>query len=794
MGNGGLGNGHRRELPALCLLAGLLVLGTAAVYPGVFLRGEIAGPADLLYGVAVWSPVAPEGWEGNPHALMLDIYAFFAQTYHNVAEAFHRGEWPLWNPLQFCGMPVLANFQSSVFYPPRLLLLLFGLPAAMTLFVLLKIWLCGLTAYACGRGLGLPLRGAVFLGLAWAFCGYNLIWANWPLTDVAAWFPVLFLGVEWTLCGRYRRGVAAGAAGAAMMLLAGHPETMFAFSIGMGAYFAARLLMNALRGGPVLGPVLACAALWTAALVLCAAQLAPFLEYLVNSATFFERQTREAFHAYPVRSLAAFFVPKFLGTMRDDNYWGTQNAILDSMLHLAAPVLLLACWTALRGGRLPGPDGGRDPLWTARIRGLIAGTALCLMLAFDFYSLLWVHRLPVFSSTIRAYHAVFPIFALTLAGACGFSRWTEGQRGWRDLLALSPVILAGLALTIGVYQFHAPVLRAEGNAGFVARHMLFSAGLAAAALAALALQCRPSTARTAPAAIILATFAGLLWGQWGMNPTARREDFFPRTELTDYLRAKGLPFRTGLSEGGVPSGMLNIYGIQDMLGYDGIYPARFWRTTHALGTDVWDVFEPAMAVQCYLNDSRYPPIIPEQAFARLEREARFGNIDVMRNPRALPHARLVGGVEIVPSPEQTFERLKEPAFNPGRTVILEWAPEGGAPAPFPDIPGSVTVTEYGSNRVRLETDARAEAMLVLADAHFPGWVARVNGVPAEIIPAYHCFRAVKVPAGKSGVVFEYRPKSLRLGLAVSAAALLLGACWAVWELRRRRRVAYPPRS
>ncbi|NLF58653.1 MAG: YfhO family protein, partial [Candidatus Hydrogenedens sp.] len=140
-----------------------------------------------------------------------------------------------------------------------------------------------------------------------------------------------------------------------------------------------------------------------------------------------------------------------------------------------------------------------------------------------------------------------------------------------------------------------------------------------------------------------------------------------------------------------------------------------------------------------------------------------------------------------PPAEAAFERLKDPSFNPADTVILEWAPAGGAPAPFPEIPGTVTVTDYGCNHVRLEADARAEAMLVLADAYFPGWEARVNGERAEVIPAYHCFRAVKVPAGKSGVVFEYRPKSLRFGLAVSAAALLLCGAWALRELRRRRR-------
>lgn len=783
----------RREAGMVLLVAALMVLGTAVVYPGIFLRGEIAGPSDVLCNLRPWEAYAPEGWNGNPYHIMLDIYAFFSQTYHNVREGFQRGEWPLWNPYQMAGMPVLANYQASVFYPPRMLLLALDLPVAMTVFVLLKIWLCGLTAYLGGRGLALSRRGSLFLAVAWGFAEYNLIWANWPLTDVAAWFPILILGVEWALQGRYRRGIAAGAFAGAMMLLAGHPETVFTFGVGTGLYFAVRLLFQALRRGPVVRPVLVCGGLWVIAAGVCAAQLFPFAEYLLNSATFYARHDMEHMVSYPLRSLVAVFVPRFLGAEYLKNYWGLVNANLDTMLHPGAAVLLLSGWAFARAARRPsaGADGDAAPdLWPVRLLALFFSGFICMGLAFCIPSLDWVHRLPVFGATLRGYYVAFPLFALALAAAHGLDRWTAERRRFTDLLVPLAVTAAGFSVVAGVYAFFRTVLVMQGVSGHVVLHIAVSLGLFLAVAAALSLQCFRPMPRTVAALVTLLTAANLIYGQWGLNPTSRREDFFPRTNLTDHLRAKGQPCRIGVNEGGLPSGIMNVYNIQDWLGYDGLYPGRVWKVQRGLKVDIWEAFEPAASIQYYLNDSRYPPIMPKDALARLELEAEVDGVQVMRNPRALPHARLVPRAEVVPDPDAAIKRMKAPPFNPAEVVFLEAAPADGVPPAVEGAPGAVKVLDYGCQRVRLEADARAASMLVLADAWYPGWKATVNGTPAEILPAYHCFRAVKVPAGTSEIVFEYKPWTLPAGLAVSAASLLgIGAFAALSLLRARRRAS-----
>ena len=88
-------------------------------------------------------------------------------------------------------------------------------------------------------------------------------------------------------------------------------------------------------------------------------------------------------------------------------------------------------------------------------------------------------------------------------------------------------------------------------------------------------------------------------------------------------------------------------------------------------------------------------------------------------------------------------------------------------------------------RVLVEVDAASTCALVLADAYYPGWKVTINGKAGEIFPAYYAFRGVLVPPGRHTVEFTYFPLSFRLGLAISTAALLLGAHLALRDLRAR---------
>jgi len=98
--------------------------------------------------------------------------------------------------------------------------------------------------------------------------------------------------------------------------------------------------------------------------------------------------------------------------------------------------------------------------------------------------------------------------------------------------------------------------------------------------------------------------------------------------------------------------------------------------------------------------------------------------------------------------------------------------------------GGTVLRAHTPNHIVIETESDATATLVLADAHYPGWRATVDGKNTDISPANGFFRSVVVPAGSHEVVFDYQPMSWRWGLWISAVTLLLWA-WG-WQLTRRR--------
>jgi uncharacterized membrane protein YfhO len=73
-------------------------------------------------------------------------------------------------------------------------------------------------------------------------------------------------------------------------------------------------------------------------------------------------------------------------------------------------------------------------------------------------------------------------------------------------------------------------------------------------------------------------------------------------------------------------------------------------------------------------------------------------------------------------------------------------------------------------------------MVILTDAWYPGWRARVDGRPARIHEAYAAVRGVVVEGGAHRVEFVYRPGSVMAGGALTALGCLLAAVCA----RRRK--------
>ena len=178
--------------------------------------------------------------------------------------------------------------------------------------------------------------------------------------------------------------------------------------------------------------------------------------------------------------------------------------------------------------------------------------------------------------------------------------------------------------------------------------------------------------------------------------------------------------------------------------------------------------------------------LSEEESKELERAARWRLVgrtareEVYENARALPRAWLAPEARALDE-EATLKVIRTgrlpggAAWEPQRTALVESDP-GAASAPAARE-GSAEVLRHEPNRVDVRTKADGASVLVLAENHYPGWRAYLDGRPVGVLRVNYNQRGVRVPAGEHEVLFVYRPKSVIVGAAVSLLAALGLLLW-----------------
>lgn len=173
-----------------------------------------------------------------------------------------------------------------------------------------------------------------------------------------------------------------------------------------------------------------------------------------------------------------------------------------------------------------------------------------------------------------------------------------------------------------------------------------------------------------------------------------------------------------------------------------------------------------------------PPDTKSQAsHYRLVSESGRQHARIYENTRSLGRAYLVFNSLIAKDDVEALNTVSADSFDGLSTVILESGQKQPDLAPLVSAEQAIAVPLRVNepNRIEMEIDSPADAILVLTDTYFPGWIARVDGKTAEIGPANYLFRGVAVPKGKHQVAFVYQPKSFLLGSMLWLIGVLIAA-------------------
>jgi hypothetical protein len=160
------------------------------------------------------------------------------------------------------------------------------------------------------------------------------------------------------------------------------------------------------------------------------------------------------------------------------------------------------------------------------------------------------------------------------------------------------------------------------------------------------------------------------------------------------------------------------------------------------------------------------------------------------DPGALPRAYLARP-RCLGSDEAVMKGLGAGNFDLSREVLLPCTPSSEPPASTAGPRGRAQMMRYRPEELLVSVTSDQPAALVVGDAFYAGWTARVDGNEQPLLPANYGGRAVLVSEGSHQVELRFRAPHFRLAAWTSLLGALAGLLAIVAEgvMRRRRPVS-----
>jgi hypothetical protein len=671
-------------------------------------------------------------------------------------ECFWRGELPLWNPLNNCGVPFLAQWNTMVLYPGSLFYLLLPLSWSLAVFCLLHQFWAGLGMFYLARRWTGNGWAAGVAGLLFAFNGMTLNSLMWPAhVATLGWTPWVVLAVE----RAWREGsgwlVGAVLAGT-LQLLAGSPEMAGFTWMILGGLFLGQLLLP--------GNQTASRARMTGRLILLmgliggltAVQWAPFLDLVWHS----ERGAgySDGTWSMPGLGWANFLVPMFRGGITAAGVFYPYGQAWTSSYYLSMAGLVLAGVALWRV---------RNP----RVGLLAMLTAAGILLAEGDQGLVYAaikQALPAIGS-LR-----FPVKFVTLAVCCvpllaayGF-QWLLARPDPPSNLRLSTVVIMGLGVCLGL----GVVVAIAYELGIVAT---LAVGCRARAMSAV-------RTKALSAALLALIWADLMTHMPRQNPTIPRAAYEPGLVTLVPQPVHGQS-RAMVS----PRAFAAILMIMKPKPLDDFLGKRF-----GLFTDC-NLLEGIAKV-----DGFFPLNLREtEQVCRLFRIPGQGSLEGLSDFLGISHITAPGtlidwsvrtnSLPLITAGQQPeyldgkalLRALMSPGFNPRQQAYLVPEAKGRiqsrATAAARVYPGLCT-----AHRVQAEVESPTRTLVVIAQAYYHPWHAYLDGHPIPLWRANHAFQAVESPPGRHRLELVYEDAVFRMGMMLTVITAVGMMGWQVF--------------
>ncbi len=677
-----------------------------------------------------------------------------------LSDSLRQGELPWWNPYASLGRPFLADLQTAAFYPPTWPGVVLGVRLGFVVAALLHGFVAMLGFIRLVQQWSVSRPAAWGGALVYLFSAPLL--ARMQAGQVNYVFSLCYLPLVLWLASRYaleptRRRWVGLAVVWGLQLLCCHPQVFWLSALGAGLFVTGLLLQppwpDALKKWlrTAGGLLLAC----VTGMALIGFVLAPFAGLVGQSN-----------RAVPSLAFSASFAMTF-------HHWASLFATASGVIAINWEYDAHLGVAALIGG-LAALTRWREPA----LRGVILMVFVsALIMAGDttpVFGLLYKVLPGLASFRVPARAGVLVVLGLVI-GASFLAGTRQSRRPTRI-----PVLLAALLTSalVGAYCALNLAGRPGASLWLVTQLVWIAASVAGWWLWLGRIPETPAGSTRFHGLLLPVVIAGqFLLAVWHLKQLPGYPMEFPveqvvKTALHEHgLDRETVPARVHLPPDLVRdnSGMVHRYAT--LTGFESLSLQRVWVYLHrAAGADPHHAFNTTPDGRIYEAAEQLEAAGPNVSLPA-------GSSMLRVKPTSVPRAYLAPRVTVVPDAESAIAKLT--AGHPYRDdALIEQAFSAGLPITPAPAPGSARILDFALNSLTIEVESPGAAMLVVAEAWYPGWQATVAGRETACVPVNGWMRGVAVPPGHSLVRLHYEQENRWLGLGVSAlAAIVLLGVW-----------------
>ena len=764
------------------------------IFLGIFYKiflGLFPYPGNLLvswfypYNSGGWISYSP--WITHKEFIAADVVRQLYPWRDLAIGMFKSGQIPLWNPYAFSGYPLLANLQSSVFYPLNSLFFVFNSKTAWIIYVLSQPVLAFTFMYLFLRSLNLSKYAALFSGLAFGFMGYMAVWFEWGVVGQSAlWLPLILYGITGYFKSKSSKFLVLSSVGLACSLFSGHIQTTVYVGIVMLSYYVFSAFLTEKDFNKGFRALISGAWFILLALGISAIQILPSLELLQLSARNIP-QSESLFYGFqlPYSHLVTVFAPDFFGNPGVGNAWQPNYA--EFLAYFGIVTLVFAVIGILYRKK-------NKPIYFFLC---LSGLSLLFALPTPFSQALTVLHIPVLDTGSPARILFIFQFSFVVLAAFGVEAYfLKKDFVWKSLFLLIFIYASLWIFTMAVHLFP-QLAQINANLGVIRRNLVVPTIILLASFVFIFIGIKNNKYKILMfACIIILAAVEYQYFLYKFSTFSPLDYFFPSHPLTAYLESTASFDRVyGYDPGRLETNLPTQWHLQSPEGYDSLYVKRYGELVNAGSQKPLtrsDVLLPdsmplndSYAKQVLLNilDVRYlsyrddlaPKIwdpqtwkFPDTRFKLIYQESKW---KVYENLNAIPRVSIFYDFTVEKDSSKIISTLFDKNFPYQQKLILEEKLNNFVSLKN-TAPTAAKIISYKANEIKIQTNTKAGGLLFLADNFYPGWAATVDNIPTKIYRADYTFRAVLVKAGKHTVIFSYMPESFIYGAFISTISLM----------------------